>query len=79
MSTLLEFFVSFFIPVAHIPLIVVVVSEVDISIGAAITKGEVSTGDYATDSQMAVRVGVRAMLEGVALGVAVGATRNGMR
>ena len=56
---------------AHVPLLIVFVREMDITIGAPAPVVAVCCGDYATDGKAAANVGIRAVLEGVSGGPAI--------
>ena len=63
---------------AHVPFLIVVVCEMDVSVGAVGPIVVVSHGDDATDGEVATDMGVWAMLEGVSESLAIGTTWGGV-
>ena len=58
---------------AHIPFLIVVVCEMDVTIGTSAPVVAVCHGDDTTNGEAAMNVGVRAILKGMSGGPAVGA------
>ena len=58
---------------AHVPFLIIVVREMDVTVGTSASIIAVCRGDDTTNGESAANVGVRAILKGVSGGLAVGA------